>query len=105
MAATAGPASPMRSAASPRETTPQRSAARSGPAPLRRRGTNVVENPLHPSVVSQFELRHYPAFWHWLSSWCNRRGEGVRVLTVYDTKQRRQVHSLAMAPHSNLLSA
>src|ERR1700730_7665704 len=48
MAATGGPASPTRSAASPRATTPQPSAARSGPAPLRRRRIKVVENPLHP---------------------------------------------------------
>src|ERR1700722_4665542 len=48
MAATAGSASQTRSAASPRATTPQPSAARSGPAPLRRRRIKVVENPLQP---------------------------------------------------------
>ena len=33
---------------SPRAITPQPSAARSGPAPLRRRRNKVVDNPCHP---------------------------------------------------------
>src|SRR5580700_5300284 len=48
MAATAGPVSPTRSAASARAATPHSSAARSGPTPLRRRRIKVVENPLRP---------------------------------------------------------
>ena len=32
-------------------------------------------------------------------------GRGIRVLTVNDTKQRRQARSLGMAPRQNALSA